>query len=278
MDTKAKLPVEEQRGKMADLHSKPFLVRADSQGVATLTLNRPKTRNALTRAGIAEISSMLAALREDKSVKVVILAGAGPAFCAGHDLKELRANTDPKWTRELFDACSEMMLAMTRLPQPIIARVHGIATAAGCQLVATADLAVAASSATFATPGVNIGLFCSTPMVALSRNVGRKKAMEMLLTGIPLIAADAATAGLINTVVPEDKLEETTYGLAQVIAGKSPKILTIGKRAFYEQIGLGLADSYAYASAVMVKNMMEPDTTEGIDAFLGKRSPMWGRG
>jgi enoyl-CoA hydratase/carnithine racemase len=258
--------------------TEPFIARKDTQGIATLTLNRPKSRNALTRSGIRDVSQALTSISADKSVKVVVLAGAGPAFCAGHDLKELRANTDPKWTKELFDACSEMMLAMTRLPQPIIARVHGTATAAGCQLVAAADLAVAAKSATFTTPGVNIGLFCTTPMVALSRNVGRKKAMEMLLTGRPLSAADAEAAGLINTSVADEKLDETVYALAETIASKAPKILAIGKRAFYEQIELGLADSYAYAGAVMTKNMMEPDATEGIEAFLGKRSPVWGQG
>jgi len=263
---------------MTSTPTEPFITRKDAQGVATITLNRPGARNALTRSGITEVFNALTSIGTDKSVKTVVLAGAGPAFCAGHDLKELRANTDPKWTQELFDACSEMMLAMTRLPQPIIARVHGIATAAGCQLVAAADLAVAAKSATFTTPGVNIGLFCSTPMVALSRNVGRKKAMEMLLTGRPLSATDAEAAGLINTSVPDEKLDETVYDLAAVIASKAPKVLAIGKRAFYEQIELGLADSYAYAGAVMTKNMMEPDATEGIDAFLNKRSPVWDQG
>ena len=263
---------------MTDTIKEPFVGRSDTKGITTLTLNRPEARNVLTRSGIAEISAALTSIGTDKSVKVVVLAGTGSAFCAGHDLKELRANADPKWTQNLFDACSAMMLAMTRLPQPIIARVHGIATAAGCQMVATADLAVAAKSATFATPGVNIGLFCSTPMVALSRNVGRKKAMEMLLTGQPMAACDAETAGLINMSVADGKLDETVYGLAEVIASKSPKILAIGKRAFYEQIDLGLADSYAYAGAVMAKNMMEPDTTEGIDAFLGKRAPVWSQG
>lgn len=262
---------------MMDATAQPFVNRRDAHGIATLTLNRAKARNALTRAGIDEMLAALASIGADKSIKVVVLAGDGPAFCAGHDLKELRANTDPKWTRDLFTACSEMMLAMTRLPQPIIARVHGIATAAGCQLVATADMAVAAKSATFATPGVNIGLFCSTPMVALSRAVGRKKAMEMLLTGLPLSAANAELAGLINMSVEDDKLDETVYGLAQVIASKSPKILAIGKRAFYEQIELGLADSYTYAGAVMAKNMMEPDAAEGIDAFLSKRTAVWGK-
>lgn len=252
-----------------------LILRRDAEGIATLTLNRPEQRNALSRALIHAAISALSDIREDKSVKVVVLAGAGPVFCSGHDLKELRANNDPVWTGELFQACSELMLAMTGLPQPIITRVHGIATAAGCQLVATADLAIAADTATFATPGVNIGLFCSTPMVALSRNVGRKKAMEMLLVGKPISAKDAEIAGLVNMAVAPDKLDETVYGLAQVIAGKSSRILAIGKRAFYEQIERGLADSYAYAGAVMCKNMLEEDAGEGIDAFLGKRKPVW---
>ncbi len=260
---------------MTNVTNDPFLAREDSRGIATLTLNRPKARNALSRSGIDEILNTLTTISSDTSIKVVVLAGAGPAFCAGHDLKELRANPDPKWTQELFDACSNMMLAMTRLPQPIIARVHGIATAAGCQLVATADLAIAAKSATFATPGVNIGLFCSTPMVALSRNVNRKKAMEMLLTGRPLTATEAEHAGLINSSVEDDELDKTVYNLADVIASKAPRILAIGKRAFYEQIELGLAESYGYAGAVMTKNMMEDDATEGIDAFLSKRTPVW---
>ncbi len=255
----------------------PFILRNDAEGVATLTMNSPASRNALTRSGIRDMTAALDAIRRDDSIKVVVLAGGGPAFCAGHDLKELRANPDPTWTRDLFDSCSAMMLAMTRLPQPIIARVHGIATAAGCQLVATADLAVASTTATFATPGVNIGLFCSTPMVALARNVGRKKALEILLIGRPLSAVDAATAGLINMAVAPDKLDETVYGLARAISEKSSKILAIGKRAFYEQIELGLSDSYAYAGAVMARNLLEDDATEGIDAFLGKRKPVWAK-
>lgn len=262
---------------MTGMAQEPFIKRRDSHGIATLTLNRPEARNALTRNGIDEMISALKSISRDSSVKVVVLAGEGPAFCAGHDLKELQAQSDTQWVQDLFAACSEMMLSMTRLPQPIIARIHGIATAAGCQLVATADMAIAAKSARFATPGVNIGLFCSTPMVALSRSIGRKKAMEMLLVGQPLSAANAEAAGLINMSVDDDKLDETVYGLAEVIANKSPKVLAIGKRAFYEQIELGLAESYTYASAVMVKNMLEPDAKEGIGAFLNKRSPVWSK-
>jgi enoyl-CoA hydratase/carnithine racemase len=255
--------------------AEPLVLRKDQGGVATLTLNRPDARNALSRALIDEFTAALAVIKGNSAIKVVVLAGAGAAFCAGHDLKEMRVHPDHGWTQSLFDACGEMMLAMTRLPQPIIARVHGIATAAGCQLVATADLAVASSNATFATPGVNIGLFCSTPMVALTRNIGRKAAMAMLLTGAPMSARDAETAGLINMAVAQEKLDETVYGLAQVIASKSPKVLAIGKRAFYDQIEMGLAESYGYAGAVMAKNMLEPDATEGIDAFLSKRKPVW---
>ena len=260
---------------MSDLINEPFVLRRDHDKVATLTLNRPDKRNALSRDLIAALTEAVEITAADPTIKVIVLAGNGPVFCSGHDLKELRANPDPKWTRELFNACSAMMLAMTRAPQPIIARVHGVATAAGCQLVATADLAVASTNASFATPGVNIGLFCSTPMVALSRNVGRKKAMEMLLTGTPVNAAEAEAMGLVNMAVAPEKLDETVYGLAQVIASKSGRILAIGKRAFYEQIELGLADSYAYAGAVMTKNMMERDAGEGIDAFLAKRKPVW---
>ncbi len=251
------------------------VTRRDDSGITTLTLNRPDSRNSLSRNCIAALTDELGKIATDTRVKVVVLAAAGTVFCAGHDLKELRAHPDSAWTREMFEACSAMMLAMTRAPQPIIARVHGVATAAGCQLVATADLAVASSDASFATPGVNIGLFCSTPMVALSRNVGRKKAMEMLLTGRPMSANEAEAAGLVNMVVAPEKLDEAVYGLAGVIASKSRRVLAIGKRAFYEQIEMGLAESYTYAAAVMTKNMMEGDATEGIDAFLAKRNPVW---
>jgi enoyl-CoA hydratase/carnithine racemase len=252
-----------------------LLLQSDKAGVRTLTLSRPDARNALSSALIARLTSALQSTHNDSSIHVVILASNGPAFCAGHDLKEMRKHNDPSWILTLFQACSDLMLTMTRIRQPIIARVHGIATAAGCQLVATADLAIASSNATFATPGVNIGLFCSTPMVALSRVVGRKKAMEMLLTGRAISAAEAATVGLINSAVSPEQLDETINGLAQTIAAKSPKVLAIGKRAFYEQIDQSMADAYTTASAVMAKNMLEPDAHEGIDAFLAKRKPVW---
>jgi len=255
--------------------NEPILLRHDAAGVATLTLNRPHARNALSMALMAELLAALDALAKDETAKVVVLAGAGPAFCAGHDLKELRAGADRAAHRAVFQRCSELMLAITRLPKPVIARVHGIATAAGCQLVATCDLAVAADDARFATPGVNIGLFCSTPMVALSRAVGRKPALEMLLTGEAVGAARAAEIGLVNRVVPAARLDAAVAELAATIAAKSPLVLAIGKEAFYEQIDLALADAYAYAGEVMATNMMARDAGEGIDAFLDKRRPAW---
>lgn len=253
-----------------------LVLRSDQGKIATLTLNRPEARNALSRALMLALTREIEAVASTPAIKAIVLAANGPVFSSGHDLKELKA--EAKATKEIFEICSAMMLAMTRAPQPIIARVHAMATAAGCQLVATADLAVASDNASFATPGVNIGLFCSTPMVALSRNVGRKKAMEMLLTGTPVSAKDAAAMGLVNMVTAPDKLDETVNGLAALIASKSGKVLAIGKRAFYEQIELGMADAYTYASAVMARNMLEPDASEGLDAFLGKRKPAWADG
>ena len=255
--------------------SAPLLLRDDADGVATLTLNRPQARNALSSRLMAALQAELDAVAGDRSVKVVVLAGAGPGFCSGHDLKEMRANPGRETYEALFRQCSRMMLAITRLPQPVIARVHGIATAAGCQLVATCDLAVAADTARFATPGVNIGLFCSTPMVALSRAVGRKHAMEMLLTGDMIDAAQARGMGLVNRVVPADRLEEEARALALRIASKSPLTLRIGKEAFYRQVEMGLDEAYDYASRVMTENMMARDAEEGIDALLEKRSPVW---
>ncbi|WP_299443563.1 enoyl-CoA hydratase [uncultured Rhodospira sp.] len=256
--------------------SEPILLREDAGGIATLTLNRPTARNALSVALMTDLQAALTAVAEDDSVKAVILAGNGPAFCAGHDLKEVRANTGRDFYESLFQQCSNLMLAITRLPKPVIARVHGMATAAGCQLVATCDLAVAVEDARFATPGVNIGLFCSTPMVALTRNVGRKQAMEMLLTGRPITADEALAAGLINAVVPDEaELDRRVTALAGTIAAKSPLTLAIGKEAFYRQLDMPLADAYAYASDVMTTNMLARDAEEGIDAFLEKREPKW---
>ncbi len=253
----------------------PILLRRDAAGIAYLTLNRPQARNALSRALMAALQAELDKIAADAAVRVVVLRGAGPAFCAGHDLRELR--TEPK--RDVYEAifaeCSRLMLTLTRLTKPVIARVHGIATAAGCQLVATCDLAVAAETARFATPGVNIGLFCSTPMVALSRAVGRKAAMEMLLTGELVGAAEAKALGLVNRVVPEADLDSAVAKLAGEIAGKSPLTLAIGKEAFYRQAELGLDEAYRYAAEVMTRNMLARDAEEGIDAFLEKRSPQW---
>jgi enoyl-CoA hydratase/carnithine racemase len=251
------------------------LLRRDADGVAWLTLNRPAARNALSMALMQALVDELAAIEHDASVKVVVIGGAGPAFCAGHDLRELRANPDRGSYQATFAHCSRLMTSIVRLPKPVIARVHGIATAAGCQLVATCDLAVATDTARLATPGVNIGLFCSTPMVALSRAVGRKAAMEMLLTGDLIDAQRAFALGLINRVVPEDRLDAEVAALASQIVGKSPLTLAIGKEAFYRQAEMGLDDAYAFASEVMTRNMLARDATEGIDAFLGKRQPVW---
>ncbi len=251
------------------------LLRADKDGVATLTLNRPEARNALSIGLMTALEAALADLRNDASIKAVVIAGAGHAFCAGHDLKEVRANPGQAAYEALFDQCSRLMKAIVRLPKPVIARVHGVASAAGCQLVATCDLAVAAETARFATPGVNIGLFCSTPMVALTRAVGRKVAMEMLLTGDMLDAPAAKAAGLVNRVVPEAALAEATQALAVQIASKSPLTLAIGKEAFYAQADMDLDEAYAYASRAMTQNMLARDAEEGIDAFIEKRKPVW---
>ena len=251
------------------------LLRHDKEGVAWLTLNRPQARNALSIALMQALDAELSAIAGDPAVKVVVIAGAGPGFCAGHDLRELRATPDRASYQAVFAQCSALMQRIVRLPKPVIARAHGIATAAGCQLVASCDLAVAADTARFATPGVNIGLFCSTPMVALSRNVGRKAAMEMLLTGEPVDAIRARDMGLVNRVVPEAELDAAVTALARQIAGKSPLTLAIGKEAFYRQAELPLAEAYAYASDAMVRNMLARDAAEGIDAFLEKRTPAW---
>ncbi|WP_282609227.1 enoyl-CoA hydratase [Pelagibius sp. Alg239-R121] len=256
-----------------------ILLRSDADGIATLTLNRPKQYNALSTGLMTEVQKALDNLREDRSVKIVILEAAGKGFCAGHDLKEMRAAGGADDKRAYFEAvfkhCSKMMLSIARLPQPVIAKVHGIATAAGCQLVATCDLAVASHSAHFATPGVNIGLFCSTPMVALSRAVPRKTAMEMLLTGEGIDAAKAEQIGLINKAVAEEELDRVVLDYAQKVAGKSPLTLKIGKEAYYRQIEMDLEQAYSYTSEVMTINMLARDAEEGIDAFIEKREPTW---
>jgi enoyl-CoA hydratase/carnithine racemase len=252
-----------------------LLLRRDADGVAWLTLNRPSARNALSLGLMEALVAELAAIDADPSVKVVVIGGAGPAFCAGHDLRELRSNPDRATYQATFQLCSQLMTSIVRLPKPVIARVHGVATAAGCQLVATCDLAIAAETARFATPGVNIGLFCSTPMVALTRAVGRKAAMEMLLTGELIDASRAHALGLVNRVVPEAELGAAVSALAGQIVAKSPLTLAIGKEAFYRQAEMGLDDAYAFASEVMTRNMLAHDAAEGIDAFLAKRPSVW---
>jgi enoyl-CoA hydratase/carnithine racemase len=253
----------------------PVLLRHDADGVANLTLNRPKARNALSMALMGALQDALDAIREDAGIRVVILRGSGPAFCAGHDLKEMRADPSRAATEAVFRTCARLMLSLTRMPQPVIAQVHGIATAAGCQLVATCDLAVSAEEARFATPGVQIGLFCSTPMVALSRAVSRKAALEMLLVGEPVDAQEALRIGLVNRVVPSAELDDAVNVMAQKIAGKARRVLAIGKEAFGRQIEMGLEEAYGYTAEIMTRNMMMADAQEGIDAFLTKRPPRW---
>ena len=266
-------PVMSARPRPAE--AAPILLRHDRDGIATLTLNRPDARNALSRPLMTEIQAEIDRIRDDAAIRVVVIAAAGETFCAGHDLKEIRATPGRAAYTALFAQCSRMMQSIVRLPKPVIARVQGTATAAGCQLVASCDLAVASAAARFATPGVNIGLFCSTPMVALSRNVSRKHAMEMLLLGELVDAETAFRFGLVNRVVPPASLDETVRDFALKIAAKSPLTLRVGKEAFYRQIELDLAAAYDYASTVMTENMLTRDAEEGIDAFLGKRAPTW---
>ncbi|MDJ0684864.1 MAG: enoyl-CoA hydratase [Alphaproteobacteria bacterium] len=255
--------------------SDALVLRRDQNGVARLTLNRPAAYNALSMEAMEAMLGMLVAIDLDPSIKVVVIEGSGKGFCAGHDLKQLQANPDRAYRARTFETCSKMMIALTKLRQPVIAKVHGIATAAGCQLVATCDLAVAADSARFGTPGVNIGLFCSTPLVALSRAVHRKQAMEMLLTGEMIPAAKAVEIGLINRAVPEAELEEAVDALARKIARNSGLVLKTGKDAFYSQIDLPLAEAYAHTAEVMTENMSFDDAAEGIAAFVEKRKPVW---
>jgi enoyl-CoA hydratase/carnithine racemase len=257
-----------------------ILLREDADGIATLTLNRPEARNPLSEAMLAALSETLAAIATDHSIRAVVLAAAGPVFSAGHDLKEMSARrADPDRGRAYFadvlGRCSGVMQQITALPQPVIAAVEGTATAAGCQLVATCDLAVAGEAARFCTPGVHIGLFCSTPMVALSRNLSAKHAMEMLLLGEMIPAQEAARLGLVNRVVPTGEALAEAQRLAGVIASKSAATVKVGKRTFYEQREMGLKAAYDHASAVMVENMLARDAEEGIGAFMEKRAPDW---
>jgi enoyl-CoA hydratase/carnithine racemase len=251
-----------------------ILLRHDTDQITTLTLNRPGARNALSMGLMEALDAELAAIAADTGVKVVILAANGPAFSAGHDLRDL-VDGDITVYRHVFDVCVQLMELIQAIPQPVIARVHRIATAAGCQLVATCDLAIASEEARFATPGVRIGLFCTTPMVALSRAIGRKRAMQMLLTGEAISAETAADWGLVNSVVPADQLNAETAALATRIVEASSLVVALGKQAFYTQIDLDQSKAYAYAKEVMSMNATAADAQEGMCAFLDKRAPTW---
>src|SRR5215468_7348678 len=255
----------------------PYVLSATKNGVATLTLNRGERFNPLSRGMIAALQAELDRIAADASVRSVVLAAEGRGFCAGHDLKELRAHPDLAWQQELFGACNALMLSLTRLPQPVIARVHGIATAAGCQLVSMCDIAVAADSAKFALPGVNVGVFCTTPAVGVGRNVSRKRTMEMLLTGEPIDAQTALAWGLVNRVVPASELDAAVAQLTRLIGARSAAVVARGKQAFYKQIDLGLGPAYDFTGELMACSVLEPEADEGIAAFLEKRIPKWDR-
>ena len=254
----------------------PYVLSARDGGIVTLTLNRGSRFNPLSMAMIAALDAALAATAADPEARVIVLAAEGRGFCAGHDLKEMHAHAgDAGWQQQLFGSCNQMMQRLLEVPQPVIARVHGIATAAGCQLVAMCDLAFAADTATFALPGVNIGVFCSTPAVGVARNVPRKQAMEMLLTGDPLTATEAAQRGLVNRAVPADQLDATVAHYATRIAARSRKVIALGKQTFYAQLGLGVAPAYDLAAGAMTCNLGYADAAEGMEAFLAKRAPQW---
>jgi enoyl-CoA hydratase/carnithine racemase len=253
----------------------PVLLRSDAEGVAGLALNRPDQYNALSRELLGALQVELDRIRDDPAVRVVAITGQGRAFCAGHDLKEIAHERERGKLTELFGQCSEVMLSLTRLRQPVIALVDGIATAAGCQLVAACDLALATTNARFATSGVKYGLFCSTPMVAVSRNLPRKPAMEMLLTGDFIEADDAFRLGLVNKVVPPERLEEAFDGMVARLLDKPREVLALGKRAYYRQLEMGLEDAYAFTTDVIVDNALGKDFEEGLAAFLEKRAPQW---
>ncbi|MEP7205559.1 MAG: enoyl-CoA hydratase [Casimicrobiaceae bacterium] len=249
--------------------------RVDDGGIATLALNRPAQFNALDSATLDALKAELVAIAADATVRVVILAGAGRAFCPGHDLKEMLANANEPFLADLFARCSDVMMTIERLPQPVIAKVHGIATAAGCQLVAAADLAVASDDARFATSGINFGLFCATPAVPVSRNIGRKRAFEMLLTGAFVDAPTALAWGLVNRVTPRDELDATTAALAHQMMDKPAAVVAAGKRFFYEQLERPLVDAYRTASGEITRGMLAPEAQEGVAAFVAKRKPRW---
>ena len=260
--------------------AEPILLREDMSGIAILTLNRPKARNTLSDAMLAALSEAFGLIARDRSIRAVVLAAKGPAFCAGHDLKEMTAHRSDSdrgraYFVDLFTRCATLMQAIVHLPQPVVAAVHATATAAGCQLVATCDLAVAARTASFGTTGINVGLFCSTPMVALSRNVGRKQALEILLTGDMISAEDAFRMGLVNRLSEPGAEYDAAVEMARKIAAKSAPVIKVGKEAFYRQLEMGLAEAYRYAGEVMVENMLARDAEEGIAAFVEKRPPRW---
>lgn len=253
----------------------PYVLRSDNAGVTTLTLNRGAQYNALSMSMIENLQAALDAIAADESVRVVVLAGDGKAFCAGHDLKEMRGHPEKEFQQLLFRLCGKLMMTIVRMPQPVIARVHGIATAAGCQLVSMCDLAVSADVAKFAVSGINLGLFCSTPSVGLVRNMGRKHALEMLLTGDFIDALEAQRRGLVNRVVPLDALDAEVGRLAASIVAKSPVAVKMGKELFYRQLEMGLDAAYQLAAETMACNMMSADAREGIDAFIEKRKPSY---
>ena len=252
-----------------------LVLRSDADGVITLTLNRGERLNPLSGDMIAALTRELAAIAKDQSVRAVVIAGAGRGFCAGHDMKEIHAHPDAAWQQGLFDACAAMMLAIVKLPQPVIARVHGVAAAAGCQLVSMCDLAVAVPEAKFALSGIHNGLFCSTPAVGVARNINRKRAMEMLVTGDLIDAETARAWGLVNRVVPFDALDAEIAKLTDAIKAKSGAAIALGKDAFYQQIDMGLIDAYELAGRTMTCNLQDADGIEGVDAFVGKRKAAW---
>ena len=257
------------------LSGESILLREDQDGVVTLTLNRPAQFNALSEEMLSALQETLDDLKQDETVRCVVIAASGKAFCAGHDLKQMRANPRQDYYDALFARCSRVMQDIVNLPIPVIARVHGMATAAGCQLVASCDLAVAAESATFAVSGINVGLFCSTPAVALSRNVSPKQAFDMLVTGRFISSAEALSFGLVSRVAPDAELDEAVAALTASICAKSPVAIRTGKAMFSRQRSMSLEDAYSYAGNVMACNMMAEDAAEGIDAFIEKRKPVW---
>ena len=259
----------------ATTQDEALLLVETTDGIATVTLNRPGQFNALSSALIDELQSTLDGIAANSDVRVVVIAARGRGFCSGHDLKEIRAMHDVADVEALFARCSRMMMTLTQLPQPVIAKVHGLATAAGCQLVATCDLAVAATTATFATPGVNIGAFCSTPSVALARAVGRKHAMEMLLTGLPISAERALAIGLVNRIAPPEALDAEVAALATLIASKSSAAIASGKQVFYRQLEMPLPEAYEMAGHSIACDFFTDDGKEGVDAFLSKRAARW---